>query len=183
MVRPRECRASSDFDVRQYFTADANYDLPFGRRQDVPLRARVIWRTSSSAAGVSAALSTRTPDSRGRRPRNAFVASYSNNAPAILDRQPLDCAKTQLTKLPRGGVSELHECRAWRASSSRDQWDSTSDRVTICVARDTSMRTWGWPRTFPVYGEKVNLKFRADAFNVLNHPNFEFLRRMYSTDR
>jgi len=27
-------------------------------------------------------------------------------------------------------------------------------------------------KNFPVYKTRVNLKFRADAFNALNHPNF-----------
>ena len=27
-------------------------------------------------------------------------------------------------------------------------------------------------KLFPIYGDRVNLKFRADAFNAFNHPNF-----------
>jgi len=30
----------------------------------------------------------------------------------------------------------------------------------------------GLGKTFPVYKDGVNLKFRADAFNAFNHPNF-----------
>ena len=30
----------------------------------------------------------------------------------------------------------------------------------------------GLAKTFPITAERVNLKFRADAFNVLNHPSF-----------
>jgi hypothetical protein len=30
----------------------------------------------------------------------------------------------------------------------------------------------GLAKTFPVYKESVNLKFRADAFNAFNHPSF-----------
>jgi hypothetical protein len=31
----------------------------------------------------------------------------------------------------------------------------------------------GLGKSFAVYKESVNLKFRADAFNVLNHPSFD----------
>jgi hypothetical protein len=30
----------------------------------------------------------------------------------------------------------------------------------------------GLGKTFPIYEDKVNLKFRCDAFNALNHPSF-----------
>jgi hypothetical protein len=30
----------------------------------------------------------------------------------------------------------------------------------------------GLGKTFPVYEDRVNLKFRCDAFNVFNHPSF-----------
>jgi hypothetical protein len=30
----------------------------------------------------------------------------------------------------------------------------------------------GLQKTFPIIGERLNFKFRADAFNALNHPNF-----------
>ena len=33
VVRPRECRSNSDFDVKQYIAADAYYELPFGRKR------------------------------------------------------------------------------------------------------------------------------------------------------
>ena len=31
----------------------------------------------------------------------------------------------------------------------------------------------GLGKVFPLYGDKVNLKFRCDAFNAFNHPNFD----------
>jgi hypothetical protein len=31
----------------------------------------------------------------------------------------------------------------------------------------------GLAKTFPITAEKVNLKFRCDAFNAFNHPNFD----------
>ena len=32
-IRPRECRANSDFDITNYVTADVTYQLPFGRHR------------------------------------------------------------------------------------------------------------------------------------------------------
>jgi hypothetical protein len=31
----------------------------------------------------------------------------------------------------------------------------------------------GLAKAFPIYGDNVKLKFRADAFNAFNHPNFD----------
>ena len=86
-IRPRECRASSDFDLRHIISADATYQLPFGR-------GKMFLNTSSSwldeviggwaVSGVTA-WHTGYP---WQTASNAYVASYSNDAPAILTGNP-----------------------------------------------------------------------------------------------
>jgi hypothetical protein len=46
-------------------------------------------------------------------------------------------------------------------------------RATTCAVPASSTLDLGLGKTFPVYKEGVNLKFRVDAFNALNHPNFQ----------
>jgi len=101
---------------------------------------------------------------------NAFVASYSNNAPGILTGNR-SLAATHLTKLPTGGVSSFKN-----AAAAADQYTGP---VGFHIGSRNDLRGPGYfnadmglAKNIPVYGEKVNLKFRADAFNVLNHPNF-----------
>jgi hypothetical protein len=77
-----------------------------------------------------------------------------------------------LTKLPGGGVSDFAD-----ALTASQQY---SGPVGFQIGARNGYRGPGYfnadlglAKTFPVYHENVNLKFRADAFNALNHPNFE----------
>ena len=102
-IRPRECRANSDFDVTHYITGRRNLPAPLRQAPEVPR-----WHS---------ALGGRTHRRLGyqRRHRmahwhglgdnaNAFDAGYSNNAPGILIGSPAAVA-THLTKIPGGGVN------------------------------------------------------------------------------
>jgi hypothetical protein len=101
---------------------------------------------------------------------SAFVASYSNDAPGILTGNPA-LAKNHLTKLPGGGVSDFAN-----ALVASQQYTGP---VGFQIGNRNDQRGPGFfnadlglAKTFPLYGEGVSLKFRADAFNALNHPNF-----------
>ncbi|HUD56939.1 MAG TPA: carboxypeptidase-like regulatory domain-containing protein [Terracidiphilus sp.] len=171
VVRPRECRASSDFDVRQYFTMDAAYDLPFGKN-------KMFLATSSDLANelIGGWSISGVVDSHTGLPwqtsSNAFVASYSNDAPGVLVGNPA-LAKTQLTKLPGGGVRDFKD-----SSVAAAQYIGP---VGFHIGSRNDLRGPGYfnadmglAKNFPILsGERMNLKFRADAFNVFNHPNFE----------
>jgi hypothetical protein len=169
VIRPRECRASSDFDVRQYFTADANYDLPFGRNKMFLSSSSDLANALIGGWSLSGVVDSHT-GFPWQTASNAFVASYSNNAPGILTGNR-SIAKTQLTKLPTGGVSSFKN-----AAMAADQYTGP---VGFHIGSRNDLRGPGYfnadmglAKNIPVYGEKVNLKFRADAFNVFNHPNF-----------
>jgi hypothetical protein len=169
-IRPRECRASSDFDVRQYLTGDATYQLPFGKGRTFAATAPFWMNEVIGGWDLSGVFDWHT-GFPWQTASNAFVASYSNDAPAILvgDKK---LATPHLTKLPGGGVSAFKD-----ALTASKQFVGP---IGFQMGARNSMRGPGYfntdlglGKTFPVYGEKVNLKFRADAFNALNHPNFQ----------
>src|SRR6201999_2652355 len=80
-------------------------------------------------------------------------------------------AKNKLTKLPGGEVSDFADAKTAAAQFvgpiGFQIGPRNAERGPGFFNTDL-----GLGKTFPVYREGVNLKFRADAFNALNHPNF-----------
>jgi hypothetical protein len=168
-IRPRECRASSDFDLRHIISGDASYELPIGTGKLLLPTASYLLNEVVGGWSVSGIADWHT-GYPWQTASNAYVASYSNDAPAILvgNRQ---LAKNQLTKLPGGGVSDFKD-----AVTASKQY---AGPIGFQIGNRNDQRGPGFfntdlglGKTFPVWREGVNLKFRADAFNALNHPNF-----------
>jgi hypothetical protein len=168
VLRPRECRSNSDFDVTQYFNGNFIYELPVGRGRafasGAPRWANEViggWSVSGIPSWHSG-----LPYFAGA---NAFVAGYANNAPAILV----------------GPQSDLHihmtggngQALFGYANSAQANADFTGP-VGFQIGARNNLRGPGYfdmdlglGKTFP-FTERVALKFRADAFNAFNHPNF-----------
>jgi hypothetical protein len=168
-IRPRECRGSSDFDVRQLVSGDATYQLPFGKGK-MFVNGVSSWEDEIIGGWAISSVLARHTGYPWQTASSAFVASYSNDAPAILVGNPA-LAKTKLTKLPGGSVSMFPNPTQAAAQFSGP--------VGFTIGPRNSERGPGFfnvdlglGKTFPVVSEKVNLKFRADAFNAFNHPNF-----------
>ena len=170
LIRPRECRANSDFDVRHYITGDATYELPFGKNKPF-LATQPYWVNELvgnwSLSGVT---EWHTGNAWGTN-SNAFVASYSNDAPGILIG-PKSAVATHLTKTPGVGVNNFGKDGSTAAAAFEGP-------IGFKIGPRNGLRGPGFfnadlglAKTFPIYGEKVNLKFRADSFNIFNHPNF-----------
>lgn len=172
-IRPRECRASSDFDVRSYISSDATYQLPFGKGRTFlagsstlvneligqwALSGINVWHTGFPWTGSS----------------DAFVASYSNDAPPIFIGSDPSVIKTQVNKLPGGGVSDFKNAGNAAASFEGPVGFQIGPRNSFSGPGFFNLDL-GLQKTFPfpIYREGANLKFRADAFNALNHPSFE----------
>jgi hypothetical protein len=169
VIRPRECRANSDFDDRSYVTGSAVYQLPFGRK-------RMFFSTSpfwlNEAIGgwdISGTAAWHTGQSWGTN-SNAFDASYSNDAPGILIG-PRSYTETHVDKLQGGGVNIFRNQAQAAAAYEGPIGFQIGARNGLKGPR-YSDQDLGLAKTFPVYGERVNLKFRADAFNAFNHPSF-----------
>jgi hypothetical protein len=170
ILRPRICRASSDFDVANYINGTFLYQLPFGRGRD--FAANIPWWANEVVGGWELSgvptWHTGTPFMANSL---AFLMSYSNEDPAILVGNIGDM-KSKVTKQSSGVVTAF-----------KDSAKSFSDYVAP-VGFEYGTRNnlrgpgfflldLGLGKTFTVIPNKLNLKFRADAFNVLNHPNFQ----------
>jgi hypothetical protein len=170
-VHPRECRSSSDFDIRNYITSDVTYQLPVGRGRmflgnDSRLADEFIggWNIS----GLT--------EWHGGYPwsgsANAFVASYSNDAPPIFIGNNRAAITPHLTKPASGGAYDFTN-----SALAASQFEGP---VGFHIGPRNYFRGPGFfnadlglAKNFPITAERVVLKFRADAFNALNHPNFQ----------
>lgn len=167
-LRPRLCRGNSDFDVTNLVTGNFIYTLPFGRGQQfastIPtwvneaiggweLSGIPAWRTGGAYFAAA----------------NAFVAGYANDAPAILTG-PIADMKINLHKDASGTL--------WAYKKDNQTINDYTGPVGFQIGSRNNLRGPGYfdldlglGKTFPLY-EQLNLKFRCDAFNALNHPNF-----------
>jgi hypothetical protein len=170
LVRPRECRGNSDFQEKMYITSDATYQLPFGKGKmfanDISYLANEIiggWEIS--------AISTWHSGQAWGTNSNAYVASYSNDAPGILVG-PKSAVATHLVKNgPAGGVNIF----ANQANAQNAYVGPIGFHIGArngLVGPRYYDEDLGLGKTFPIWDDKLNMKFRADAFNAFNHPNF-----------
>jgi hypothetical protein len=174
ILRPRACRGSSDFDVRQEITANFNYDLPVGRgRAFLANSSRWVdetiggWSFSglpSYRTGIAV-----TPYS------DAFLASFDNNVPAIFSGKKADLRT--LVNVDRnsntvygfagGAVGAAKVLSEFRGPIGLEYGQRNLVKGPGAFYFDA-----GLAKTFPVVRDRLTLLFRADAFNLFNHPNF-----------
>jgi hypothetical protein len=167
-LRPRECRSNSDFDVTQYFNGNFIYDLPFGRGKSFAGGAPRWVDEIVGGWSVSG-----LPSVHSGLPyfaaANAFVAGYANNAPAILTGPSSDL-KIHIN----GGQGQT----LYAYSNPNQANADYTGPLGFQIGARNNLRgpnyfdlDLGLGKAFPLT-ERVGLKFRADAFNALNHPNF-----------
>ena len=169
VVRPAECVGNSDFDQKHIITGNALYELPFGRGKrfggTMPLWANEVvggWSISALPSWHSGiAFSTGT---------EAFVAGYANNAPAIRVG-PWSNVSPRAHKQSDNSVNLFGD--------QTKALNSFTGPVGFHIGERNELRgpnfvnfDLGLGKAFPVYGDNVKLKFRADAFNAFNHASF-----------
>jgi hypothetical protein len=163
-ISANQNRGPSDFDIRNAFSAALTYDLPAPRENGAAKAFLGGWSVQSIIRANSAppvnvfdsefftllnGVASIRPDIVPGVPRYLFGPSYPRGKafnPAAFTPPPVDPA----TGNPiRQGDLGRNALRGFGAS----QWD-------FAIHRD-----------FPLH-ESVKLQFRAEMFNVLNHPNF-----------
>jgi hypothetical protein len=171
-IRPRECRANSDFDVRNYITGDANYDLPFGQKRTF-FSTAPFWANEIIGGWALSGIGEWHTGFPWSANSNAFVASYSNDAPPIFIGSNRSVIATGVNKNAPGCACVSTFANPTNAAGSFE------GPIAFKIGPRNSFRgpsffdtDLGLAKNFPIYAEKVSLKFRADAFNALNHPSF-----------
>ena len=170
VVRPTECVGNSDFDQKHIITGNLLYNLPFGRGRtyggNMPFWANEVvggWDISALPSWHSGvAFSTTT---------SAFVAGYANNAPAILVGSWSNVAP-HAHKTANGSVNLFTNQNRALASFQGPIGFRIGSRNNLRGPNYVSF-DMGVAKAFPIYGEKLKLKFRCDAFNVFNHASFD----------
>ena len=170
ILRPRLCRGNSDFDTTHYITGDFTYALPFGRGRtfgsSIPwaldeliggwdISGLPVWHSGTAYSTVS----------------DAFVAGYANNAPAIFDGDKA-ALRHNIHKNSSGQLFLYANPDAAASSFQGPIGFQIGSRNTLRGPQYFDLDS-GLAKTFEILpAERLNFQFRADAYNVLNHPNF-----------
>lgn len=174
ILRPRACRANSDFDVRQEITSNFVYDLPVGRGKMFAGNASHWLDEAIGGWSFSGLPSYRTgiaitPYS------DAYLASFDNGDPAIFTGKKSDLK----VKVNVDQSSKIVYAFAGGAAGAAKVLSEFRGPVGLEYGQRNLVRgpgafffDAGLGKNFAIIEDKLTLKFRADAFNVFNHPNF-----------
>ena len=167
--RPRECRGPSDFDVTNYLNGNFIYELPFGRNKAVASGAP-LWLDEVIGGWELSGLPTWHTGVAYTPFSNAYVTGFANDAPATL----IGSSGAVETRIHGGEGQPLN---AFQNSTAADA--AYTGPTGFSIGGRNSLRGPGFfnidlglGKTFPIWEGKLKLKFRCDAFNAFNHPNF-----------
>jgi hypothetical protein len=167
---PRSCRGNSDFDVTNIITGDFTYALPFGRGR--AFGSNIPWGLNEIIGGwdISGITSWRTGGAYSTE-TSAFVAGYANEAPAIFNGDRAALAHN---------IHKVSGNQLFMYADPAAAVDTFQGPIGLEIGSRNNLRgpnlfnqDLGLAKSFPIIpAEGVVLKFRADAFNAFNHPNF-----------
>jgi hypothetical protein len=169
----RACRGNSEFDLAHQISADFVYDLPFGRGQMFGRDANMLlneaiggWQVSGIETWHSGFAFTAN---------NTSAAAYDTVSLAADTGMLFTGTKSQINENIHldslGNVQIFSNPANAAAAFSPVTGLQSGDRDTLRGPHYSNLDL-ALSKNFPIYGEKYNLKFVAQAFNVFNHANF-----------
>jgi hypothetical protein len=169
------CRGNSEFDATHQITSTFVYDLPIGRGQFVGRNSNRWLDEAIGGWQVSGIVTWRTglafPVQSG-----VGTTSFANGADAgaiFSGDQHAIVSKIHTDSSNNGVIQFFADPTAALAAFSPVTGQQNGNR-DIFRGAHFSNTDLGVAKNFPLYREKYKLVFRADAFNVFNHPNFAF---------
>jgi Carboxypeptidase regulatory-like domain len=169
-TKPRECRGNSDFDLTQVLNGNFVYNLPFGRGKAYGA-TMPIWLDEIVGGWLISGLPSWQTGTPYYANSTAYGAGYATLAPAILVGSPALAAshahKDSATGLVFGYRNPVLTDAAFTGPVGLNLGQRNELRGPHYSDIDL-----GVGKTFPFYSDRYKLIFRADAFNVINHPSF-----------
>jgi hypothetical protein len=174
ILRPRACRGNSDFDVRQEITSNFTYDLPLGRGRSF-LSASPRWLDEAIGGWSFSGLPSYLTGLALNVYSDAFLASFDNDVAAIFTgnksdlktRINVDRGTNTVYGFAGGAAGATKILSEFRGPIGLEYGQRNLVRGPGAFFFDA-----GLGKTFPLFQDRVTLRFRADAFNIFNHPNF-----------
>jgi hypothetical protein len=160
---PNIFRASSDFDIRQYLTFSGGWDLPFTRGPQRLVRGWSLypiltWRTGFPFAAIDGLFTSNT----ALGPSGAGDAGLVNANLA---------GPIQYLNPKTNGLQFFNPASFSNVVTSGY---GTAPRNVLRGPARTNLDL-SLAKTTPLYRERVTFEFRIDAFNLLNHTEFQNL--------
>jgi Carboxypeptidase regulatory-like domain/TonB dependent receptor len=160
---PNIFRASSDFDIRQYLTFSGGWDLPFTRGPQKLVKGWSLypiltWRTGfpfTATDGLGTSNTAPGPSGAG----DAGLVNANLTAPI----QYLNPKTNGLQFFSQASFSNVVT-----------QGYGSAPRNVLRGPGRTNLDL-SLAKTTPLYHERLTLEFRVDAFNLLNHTEFQNL--------
>jgi hypothetical protein len=174
ILHPRACRASSDFDVRQEITSNFTYELPFGKGKEL-LNSAPRWVDETIGGWSFSGLPSYRTGLAVTPYSDANLASINNAAPAIFSGDKTDLR----VKVNTDRSTNTVYCFVGGAAGAAKALSEFRGPIGIEYGQRNLVRgpgafffDAGLAKVFSIIAEKLSLQFRADVFNLLNHPNF-----------
>jgi hypothetical protein len=162
-------RADSDYVRRHMLKLNATYDLPFGRGKAFLFNAP-RWLDSVVGGWRLAGLWTYNTGNRFT-PQFTTAGALSNGRPDVVYGENPNLPRDQRSPAHWFNVAAFKEVPAVDPVSGQPRYGNAGRNIllgpTLNVA-DTSLA-----KSFPLIRERVRLTFRAEMFNMLNHPNYD----------
>jgi hypothetical protein len=176
VLHPRACRGNSDFDVTQIITSDFVYALPFGRKRQYMNHAP-LWAEELAGGWSVSGLPTWRTGLAVTPYSSAYLASFDNLDPAIYIGGNKGDLKMHVNT---DHSSNIVYGFAGGAAGATKVFNEFRGPVGLEYGNRNLLRGPGYfnldmglAKRFPIIPSKdLNLIFRADAFNILNHPSF-----------
>ncbi|HEY0760538.1 MAG TPA: carboxypeptidase-like regulatory domain-containing protein [Acidisarcina sp.] len=174
ILHPRACRGDSDFDVRQEITSNFTYQIPVGHGRKY-LASAPMWLEEAVGGWSVSGLPTYRTGVAQTVYSDAYLAGFDNDDPAIYTGNGSDLK----AKINVDQSSKTVYNFAGGAAGAAKVLSEFRGPIGIEYGRRNQIHgpgafyfDAGLAKTFPITPERVHLVFRADAFNIFNHPNF-----------